>query len=125
MKTIMKFTAATAFMFTTVAGMATEKKNVNDVPYSDTEWEVLETADKGKPIFQKRGDKVYLNMLNLQGEKVVVRVFDSERRLLFKETFEDALTVEKAFNFENAFEDSYTVVVKDAESTYVEKINVK
>ena len=125
MKTIMKFTAATAFMFTTVAGMATEMKNVNDVPYSDTEWEVLETADKGKPIFQKKGDKVYLNMLNLQGEKVVVRVYDSERRLLFKETFEEALTVEKAFNFENAFEDSYTVVVKDAESTYIEKISVK
>ena len=125
MKTILKFTAATAFMFTTVAGMASERKFVNDVPYSDTEWEVLETADKGKPIFMKKGDKVYLNMLNLQGEKVVIRVFDSSNRLLFVETFKDALTVEKAFNFENAIEDSYTVIVKDSEGTYTEKVIVK
>ena len=125
MKTMVKFTVGTALMFATVAGMAKERKFVNDIPNSDTEWEVLESADKGKPIFQKKGDKVYLNMLNLQGEKVVVRVFDSSRRLLFKETFEEALTVEKAFNFENAFEDSYTVVVKDAAGTYTEEIIVK
>ncbi len=125
MKTIVKFTVGTALMLATTVGMAKEGKFVNNVPYSDTEWEVLENADKGKPIFMKKGDKVYLNMLNLQGEKVTVRVYDSSRRLLFTETFEEALTVEKAFNFENAFEDSYTVVVKDGEGTYIERIIVK
>ena len=125
MKTILKFTASTAFMFATVAGTATETKKVSVLPFSDTELEVLEAADKGKPIFRKKGERVFLNMLNLQGDKIEVKVFDSNRRLLFKEIFEDDLTVEKAFNFENAFEDNYTVVVKDGNGVYTEKINVK
>ena len=122
MKTILRFTAATAFMFATVAGTANENKNL--VPFSDTELEVLKSADKGKPIFRKKGDKVYLNMLNLQGDKVQIKVFDSNNRLLFKQTVEKE-TVEKAFNFERAYSDSYTVVVKDSEGTYSEKIFVK
>lgn len=125
MKTILKFTTATAFMFATVAGMATESDRIDTVPFSDTELEILESADKGKRIFRQKGDKVYLNMLNLQGDKVEIRVFDSSKRLLYKEVIEDELTVEKAFNFETAYEDSYTVVVKDSEGTYVEKIVVK
>ncbi len=122
MKTILGFTAATAFMFTTVAGMANESKDL--VPFSDTELEVLETADKGKRIFRKKGDKVYLNMLNLQGDNVQIKVFDSNKRLLFTEVVKKE-TVEKAFNFENAYSDSYTVMVKDSEGTYSERILVK
>ena len=125
MKTILKFTASTAFMFATVAGMATETKNVSVMPTSDTELEILEAADKGRPIFRKKGERVFLNMLNLQGDRIEIKVFDSNRRLLFIEVVEDALTVEKAFNFENAFEDNYTVVVKDSDGVYTEKINVK
>ncbi len=125
MKTILNFTTATAFMFATVAGMATEKNNANYVSFSDTEMEILESADKGKRIFSQKGDKVYLNMLNLQGDKIEIKVFDSGRRLLFNEVVTEKVTVEKAFNFENAFEDSYTVVVRDSEGTYIEKISVK
>ncbi|MGI9547667.1 MAG: hypothetical protein ACR2MM_10545 [Flavobacteriaceae bacterium] len=122
MKTILKFTTATAFMFATVAGMATETNRINAFPYSDTELEILETADKGKPIFRRKGDKVFLNMLNLQSKKVMVKVYDSNGRLLFKETFNDDLTIEKVFNFEKAFEDRYTVIVKDSDNTYSENI---
>ena len=125
MKTILKFTVATALMFGTVSGMAMDSKKLTSVPGSDTELEILETADKGKPVLTKRGDKVYLNMLNLQGEKIEIKVFDSSRRLLFNEVIKDDLTVEKAFNFENAYEDSYIVVVRDREGTYSEEITVK
>ena len=122
MKTILRFTAATALMFATVAGSANENKNV--LPFSDTELEVLKAADKGKPIFRKKGDKVYLNMLNLQGDKVQIKVLDSNKRLLFKEVVEKE-TVVKAFNFEKAYSDSYTVIVTDSEGTYSERILVK
>ena len=122
MKTILRFTAASAFMFATVAGSANENRNV--LPFSDTELEVLEAADKGRPIFRKKGDKVYLNMLNLQGDKVQIKVLDSNKRLLFKEIVEKE-TVEKAFNFEKAYSDSYTVIVTDSEGTYSERILVK
>lgn len=109
-------------MFATVAGIANENKD--RLPFSDTELEVLETADKGRPIFRKKGDKVYLNMLNLQGDKIQIKVIDSDKRLLFKEVVE-AETVEKAFNFENAHSDSYIVMVTDSEGTYSERILVK
>ena len=122
MKTILRFTAATAFMFATVASTAMETKNV--APYSDTELEILEAADKGKPIFRKKGDKVYLNMLNLQGNKVEIIVFDSNKRMLFREIVSEG-SVEKAFNFENAYADNYTVIVRDSEGTYRENIIVK
>ena len=125
MKAILKFTVSSAFMFATVAGTATETNKASVVPFSDTELEILEAADKGKPIFRKKGEKVFLNMLNLQGDRIEIKVFDGDRRLLFKEIVEGDLTVEKAFNFENAFEDSYTVIVKDSDGVYTEKINVR
>ncbi len=124
MKTIRNFATTAALVLVLGIGLANENKGT-DLPYSDTELEVLENTDKGKPIFSQKGDKVYLNMLNLQGEKIEIKVYDSSRRLLFKETITDELTIEKAFNFESAYEDNYTVLVKDSEGTYLERISVK
>ena len=125
MKTIRDFTTTAALMLVLGIGLASETKTGIDVPTSDTELEILDYMDKGKPIFRQKGDKVFLNMLNLQGEKIEIKVYDSSRRLLFKETITDELTIEKAFNFEGAYEDSYTVMVKDSEGTYLERISVK
>lgn len=125
MKTILKFTTATAFMFVTVTGTATESIRTDMVPPSDTEIEILESADKGKRIFRQKGKKVYLNILNLAEDTIEIKVFDSSKRVLFKEVIEGDLTVEKAFNFEQAVRDSYTVAVKDSEGTYLERISVK
>ena len=125
MKTIRDFTTTAALMLVLGIGLASETKTGIDVPTSDTELEILDYMDKGKPIFRQKGDKVFLNMLNLQGDKIEIKVYDSSRRLLFKETITDELTVEKAFNFESAYEDRYTVMVKDSEGTYLERISVK
>ena len=125
MKTIRDFTTTAALMLVLGIGLASETKTGIDVPTSDTELEILDYMDKGKPIFRQKGDKVFLNMLNLQGEKIEIKVYDSSRRLLFKETITDELTIEKAFNFESAYEDNYTVLVKDSEGTYLERISVK
>ncbi len=122
MKTMLKFTVVTGIMFATLSGTAMGEKQ--SATFSDTEREVLEAADKGNPIFRKEGDKIYLNMLNLQGDKVFIKVIDSNGRALFNETSREDL-VEKAFNFENATADRYTVYVKDSKRTYSEKIVVK
>jgi hypothetical protein len=45
--------------------------------------------------------------------------------LLYKQVLDDSLLVEKAFNFENAFQDSYTIVVKDNKDSYYENVDVK
>ncbi len=125
MKTIRNFATTAALMLVLGIGMASETKKGTSLPYSDTEPEILEYLDKGKPIFRKKGDKVFLNMLNLQGDKIEIKVYDSNRRLLFKEIVSNELTVEKAFNFEKAYKDNYVVVVKDSESTYLERVSVK
>ena len=53
-----------------------------------------------------------------------IKVFDSDNRTLFSEVVENENIVSKAFNFETAHEDRYTVVVKDGENTYYEDIVV-
>jgi hypothetical protein len=125
MKTIARITTVTALMLATVAGYANGSDFVITGTHSDTELEILESADKGKRIFRQEGDMVYLNMLNLDGDKVEIKVFDSSSRILFKEVITNERTIEKAFNFKNALSDSYTIKVKDSEGTYRESIFVK
>ncbi|MEN8799883.1 MAG: hypothetical protein ABF293_11580 [Flavobacteriaceae bacterium] len=125
MKTIARITTVTALMLATVTGYANGTDFVISGPNSDTELEILESADKGKRIFRQQGDMVYLNMLNLLGEEVKIKVFDSSGRILFTEVIRNDSTIEKAFNFKNAYADSYTVMVKDSEGTYRENILIK
>ncbi|WP_343488451.1 hypothetical protein [Allomuricauda sp. d1] len=77
------------------------------------------------PTFMKKGDKLYMNLLNLDQEKVTVKVYDSNGRIVYKETFENSLIIEKAFNFEKAYKDYYTVVVIDDNKKFTEKVEVK
>lgn len=75
-----------------------------------------------KPVFRTKGDIIFLNLLNLDQKDVTIKVYDSSYRLLYTEVLSNKLLVEKAFNFENAKKDSYTVVVKDKTNTYYKDI---
>ncbi|NAS11839.1 hypothetical protein [Poritiphilus flavus] len=86
--------------------------------------EILAKKERTKPVFRKTEDKVFLNLLNLEGNSVSVKVIDGNGRMLYKEVFKGDLLIEKAFNFEKAFDDSYTLVVKDDQNTYYETIVV-
>ncbi len=86
---------------------------------------IVKRKEKSKPIFRQKGDMIFLNLLNLDLKPVEVSVLDSEGRELFSENSEGEQIVQKAFNFKNAYSDSYTVVVKNAEGTYYEAIVVK
>ncbi len=77
------------------------------------------------PTFRKKGDKLYMNLLNLDQEKVTIKVYDGSGRIVYKETFENSLVIEKAFNFEKAFEDDYTVVVFDDNKKFKEVVVVE
>lgn len=81
--------------------------------------------ENAKPVFRNIGDKVYLNFLNLEKKDVKVVVYDSNSRVVFKETITDTMLIEKAFNFEKAFADTYMVVVKNGKDTFYENIFVK
>jgi hypothetical protein len=194
MKTILKFTAVTALMFTTVVGLAKEPKlslmttdhkksliveldsqqkenllkiideNQNiifsekisataymkkfdlnklengsyyfsldnslrslvyTISVENGEIKILSKKENNKPVFRRKGSKLYLNLLNLDSKDVQIKVFDSDNRMLYSEIIENESVVAKAFNFETAFEDRYTIVVKDGENTYYEDILVK
>lgn len=86
---------------------------------------ISDRLEKNRPVFRQMGKKVFLNLLNLDRNKVDIKVFDSSDRLLYKQVMDDSLLVTKAFNFEKAFEDTYTIVVKDNKESYYESVEVK
>lgn len=85
---------------------------------------VARRKENAKPVFRKVDNMVYLNLLNLEGKKVEIKVVDSDNRMVFKETLENETLVEKAFNFKNAFAGNYTVIVRDSASVHYEDIVV-
>ena len=78
-----------------------------------------------KPVFRKKDGRVYLNLLNSDLNPVEIKVRDAMDRLLFSETMDGMLDIQKAFNFKNAFAGSYIITVKDGRNVYTEEIEVK
>lgn len=85
---------------------------------------ILEKEERLKPIFRKKGNKLFLNLLNLDESNVQIKVLDSKNRVLFSEVIKGELVVEKAINFEKAYLDNYTVVVQNGGETYYESVLV-
>ncbi|MRI00380.1 hypothetical protein GH721_07490 [Kriegella sp. EG-1] len=87
---------------------------------------ILGEKEKVKPVFRKEEGVVYMNYLNVSKAPVEVFVYDSATgRKLFRETFEDEMAVAKVFNFKNAFEGEYSIVVKSDADTFYEGVSVK
>lgn len=86
---------------------------------------IADRKENAKPVFRKNGQKVLLNLLNTKKEDVKITIYDSEGRVVFAETLVDTFVIEKAFNFENAFKDSYTVIVANGKDTFYEGIVIK
>jgi hypothetical protein len=114
------------FLFATTIGLANISKDSFDKKgNAKSEVELKLVNVKVEPVFVKKGGKLMMNLLNLSQEKVTVKVYDSQKRLVYNETIDGKVVVEKAFNFEKAFEDKYTVVVVDKLGTYTETMVVK
>ncbi len=100
------------------------KEIVYTIEVSRNNVRMVEKEAKLKPIFRKKGNKLYLNLLNLNSSDVEIKVIDSSNRILFQEVIAGEMVVEKAINFEKAFEGSYTVVVRNGSDTYYESVTV-
>ncbi len=94
------------------------------ISVENEEVKILKRIENTKPVFRKKGAMLFINLLNLDGKDVKIKVFDSENRTLYKEVIENEIIVTKAFNFKTAYEGRYTVVVRDGENTYYEDIVV-
>lgn len=123
MKSIKRNALVVAFMFATVAGVANGPENAFGKKVNEVEKELI--TIEADPVFKKKGNTLFLNLLNLDQEKVTIKIVDNEGRIVFIETLKGDLVIEKAFNFENAFENEYTVLVVDNNETFKETVEVK
>ncbi|MGB5434289.1 MAG: T9SS type A sorting domain-containing protein [Maribacter sp.] len=90
----------------------------------DSQISIENKLEKNKPVFRQKEGMVYLNLLNLSKEEVEVKVFDSSDRVVFNQIFENEDLIEKAFNFEKAYKDQYSIMVKTSSDKYIEDILV-
>lgn len=87
--------------------------------------EITDSEERIKPFFRKKGKSIFLNVLNTGGEKITIKVYSGDDRVLHQESYENEFLIEKAFNFENANADIYTIAVKKGSNTYYESLVVK
>ena len=117
MKSVVNYLVAGAFLLVSTVGFA------NGPAKSEVEKKLVKV--ELDPVFVKKGDKLMMNLLNISQGMVILKVYDSQDRLVYNESIDGKLVVEKAFNFERAFEDEYTIVVVDKFGTYKETMAVK
>lgn len=96
-----------------------------DIELGDVDVIIKKRKENTKPVFREKGSIVFLNLLNLEKKTVTIKVVDSLNRVVFEETVKDEAIVEKVFNFEDAFEDKYVVIVSDNQETYYKNVTVK
>ena len=86
---------------------------------------IVDRKENTKPVFRTLEDRVFLNLLNLEKNKVEIKVYDSYNRVVFKQDIKDEMLVEKAFNFEKALADTYTIVVKNNNEVYYKNVVIE
>ncbi|WP_375323860.1 hypothetical protein [Flagellimonas sp. GZD32] len=125
MKVVKNLTVAAALLISAIA-----VANVNSAEFGKkvvAKYEVEKNLVKVNldPVFVKKGQKVMMNLLNVSQGKVLLKVYDADKRLVFDEAIEGDIVVEKAFNFEKAFKGKYTIVVVDKFGTYTDEVVVR
>lgn len=122
MKTITKNTLVIAAL---LSAMVASAGNFGGKSKAKNEVEKNILKLRKDPTFKKKGDKILMNLLNLSEGKVILMVVDDQGRELFKDVIEGELIVEKSFNFRNAYDGEYTIVVVDYNGTYETTFNKK
>lgn len=126
MKSVLNYVTVAAFLLVSTIGFANGPESTfgkKNIAKSEVEKKLI--TIELDPVFIKKGEKVFMNLLNLTQGLVIVKVYDSQDRLVYNESIDGAMVVEKAFNFEKAFEDEYTIVVVDRLGTYKETLEVR
>ncbi|MGB5434290.1 MAG: hypothetical protein WBM98_00255 [Maribacter sp.] len=100
------------------------KETEYTISIADSGISIENRLEKYKPVFRKEGDMVYLNLLNLSKKEVEIKVIDNNDRVVFNQVFENTTLIEKVFNFKNAHEGRYSIMVKNLNDKYYEDILV-
>jgi len=125
MKTVKNLTVAAALLISAIGMANTEATDFGKKTAAKYEVEKNLVKVNLDPVFVKKGQKIMMNLLNVSRGKVLLKVYDSEDRLVFDEAIDGDIVVEKSFNFEKAFKDEYTIVVVDKFGTYKKTMEVR
>lgn len=126
MKNVLSTAALVALYFATNAVIANgPDRKTGSISVSEPEvYREFITVAKD-PVFKRKGDKVLLNMLNLDGNAVVIRVTDADKRVVFEEKITGDSVIQKAFNFADAFKGDYTIEILDNKQKFQEKVSIR
>lgn len=73
--------------------------------------------------FNVKGKKVTFRIENRDSSAVDIKVTDAFGRDVYSETVQEK-NIGKLFNFEKAFPNTYTIVIKDGDTTYTKILEV-
>ncbi|RKR06524.1 hypothetical protein CLV91_3379 [Maribacter vaceletii] len=94
------------------------KSTSYSIKVEDNKLVILDKKEVLKPFFKETKENVSINLLNLDKEDVMIKIYDEENRLVFEEDIKDEMVVEKSFDFSGAYEGNYTVSVTYGEKSY-------
>lgn len=106
----------------------TVEENLKEYSYtikiSDDEVKLAKVGEQVKPFFRKTSDMIYMNYLNLGKDDLSIKIYDLDNRVVFTEKISEKIIVEKAFNFKDAHDGVYTVVVDSPNGNFTETLVV-
>jgi hypothetical protein len=77
-----------------------------------------------RPYLRTNGERVLVSFLNQNMEQVKLKVIDETGRMLYREVIKDEFVIQKSFNFENAFEGTYRIIIISSGEKFVKKIRI-
>lgn len=75
-------------------------------------------------VFQVVGDKVIFTLSDKDLKKVDIKITNSNKDEVFRESASVDGSFDKVFNFEKAIKDQYTISIKDGKKTYLQHFTV-
>lgn len=118
MKNTLKLALLLTFLTTSVHVNATRSES-----FTEKKKPITSTVDSDRVILEK-GEKVSINLLNLDSNPVDIIIRDGRGRIIFSETITNNKTIQKSFNFTKAYKGNYSIKVKDGSTTYNKEIEI-
>lgn len=126
MKKLICNAAVAAVLVATTTGWAADSVKKSGV--IETDIPCVFTSVEGvseDPVFKRVGDKVHLNMLNLDRNAVIIRLINSDGKVVFEEKISGESLVSKSFNFEDAFSGVYIIRILDDRKAFDESVTIE
>ncbi|WP_298487256.1 hypothetical protein [uncultured Maribacter sp.] len=94
------------------------KSTSYSIKVEDNKLVILDKKEVLKPYFKETEESISINLLNLDKEDVMIKIYDEDNRVVFEEDVKDKMVVEKSFDFSKAYEGNYTLSVTYGEKSY-------